>query len=309
MLELCLLPAQPGVFFKEEDHKYFYVQHEDGDPFTPEYNDSIIEVPSSSHIIALAGGKDFDKTRWRQSLLRKGLSEFGAEYFMERVRDIRADVGTRFHAMAGLSLGSSFPQRVIDAECPEDAESAAIHKLWLKSVLPRIGKVYVIEEPMIHPGGCYGLTPDLVAEIDGILTMCDWKSNQAEHFAERYKWLIDYALDDEILRGICAHLAKMDAEAGKVREVTARVRDGWQMQQGSYAFGVEAIHGLRVERGINFMLSVDGVKEHHWNRPDLDQGWLQFAGGLLLHHQRSVMAGGHAVFQSALNALFPLMRA
>jgi hypothetical protein len=57
------------------------------------------------------------------------------------------------------------------------------------------------------------------------------------------------------------------------------------------------------------MLSVDGVKEHHWNRPDLDQGWLQFAGGLLLHHQRSVMTGGHAVFQSALNALFPLMRA
>jgi hypothetical protein len=296
MPELCLLPAQPGVFFREEDHKYFYT----GEPY--------IEVPSSSRIIALAGGKDFDKTRWRQSLLRKGLSESGAEYFMERVRDIRADVGTRFHGMAGLSLGS-FEQKEVAPECPKDVEAAAIHKLWLKSVLPRIGKVYVIEEPMIHPGGCYGLTPDLVAEVDGIVTMCDWKSNQAEHYTERYQRLSDYAPDDEILRGICAHLANADYNAGKVKEVTARVRDGWQMQQGSYAFGVEAIHGLRVERGINFMLSVDGVKEHTWNRPDLDQGWLQFAGGLLLHHQRSVMAGGHAVFRSALNALFPLMRA
>jgi hypothetical protein len=300
MFELRLLPAQPGVFFREEDHKYFYT----GEPY--------IEVPSSSRIIALAGGKDFDKTRWRQSLLRKGLSESGAEYFMERVRDIRADVGTRFHGMAGLSLGS-FEQKEVAPECPKDVEAAAIHKLWLKSVLPRIGKVYVIEEPMIHPGGCYGLTPDLVAEVDGIVTMCDWKSNQAEHYTERYQRLSDYAPDDEILRGICAHLANADYNAGKVKEVTARVRDGWQMQQGSYAFGVEAIHGLRhglrVERGINFMLSVDGVKEHHWNRPDLDQGWLQFAGGLLLHHQRSVMAGGHAVFRSALNALFPLMRA
>ena len=296
MPELHLLPAQPGVFFREEDHKYFYMQ-------APR----AIEVPSSSHIIALAGGKDFDKTRWRQSLMRKGLSEMGAEYFMERVRDIRADVGTRFHAMAGLSLGSFF-QREIDAERPEDMEAAAIHKLWLENVLPRIGKVHVIEEPMIHPGGCYGLTPDLVAEVDGILSMCDWKSNQAEHFAERYQRLSDYAPDDEILRGICEHLARVDAEAGKVREATARVRDGWQMQQGSYAFGVEAIHGLRVERGINFMLSVDGVKEHRWNRPDLDQGWLQFAGGLLLHHQRSVMSGGHAVFGAALNALAPMMR-
>jgi hypothetical protein len=160
---------------------------------------------------------------------------------------------------------------------------------------------------MIHPGGCYGLMPDLVAEVDGILSLCDWKSNQAEHFAERYQRLIDYAPDDEMMRGICEHLAKVDAEAGKTKETTARVRDGWQMQQGSYTFGLEAVHGLRVQRGINFMLSVDGVKEQHWNRADLDQGWKQFAGGLLLHHQRAALAGGHPVFQAALNALRPLM--
>ena len=292
MPELHLLPARPGVFFREEDHKYFYMQ-------APR----AIEVPSSSHIIALAGGKDFDKTRWRQSLMRKGLSEMGAEYFMERVRDIRASIGTETHALIERELN---PLVAVVGAFSEEA--FAIRRLWLEHVLPRIGKVYIIEEPMIHPGGCYGLTPDLVAEVDDIVTMCDWKSNQAEHFAERYQRLSDYAPDDEILRGICEHLAKMDAEAGKVREATARVRDGWQMQQGSYAFGVEAVHGLRVERGINFMLSVDGVKEHHWNRPDLDQGWLQFAGGLLLHHQRSVMSGGHAVFGAALNALAPMMR-
>jgi len=297
MPELHLLPVQPGVFFREQDHKYFY-----------ETRQEQIEVPSSSRIISLAGGKDFDKSRWLGSLMRKGLSKMGAEYFMERVRDIRADVGTRFHAMAGLSLGS-FREAEMLANCPKDIEAAVIHLLWLEQVFPRIGKVYVIEEPMIHPGGCYGFTPDLVAEVDGILSLCDWKSNQAEHFAERYERLCDYAPDDEILRGICEHLAEVDAEAGKVREATARVRDGWQMQQGSYDFGLEAVHGLRVERGINFMLSVDGVKERSWNRPDLDQGWLQFAGGLLLHHQRATMSGGHPVFQAAFNALYPLMGA
>jgi hypothetical protein len=295
MPELCLLPPQGGVFFREQDHKYFYRAQE------------LIEVPSSSHIIALAGGKDFDKAPWRKSLMRKGLNERGAEYFMERVRDIRADIGTRFHAMAGLSLGS-FEQQSISSKFPQDAEAAAIHKLWLEHVYPRIGKIYVIEQPMIHPGGCYGFTPDLVAEVDGILSLCDWKSNQAEHFAERYQRLSDYAPDDEMLAGICQHLAKVDAEAGEVKKPTARVRDGWQMQQGSYAFGLEAVHGLRVQRGTNFMLSVDGVKEQHWNRPDLSQGWTQFASGLLLHHQRAVMAGGHPVFQAALNALYPLMR-
>lgn len=290
MPELCLLPAQPGVFFREEDHKYFYRRPQDA-----------IEMPSSSHVIALAGGKDFDKAPWRKSLMRKGLSEMGAEYFMERVRDIRASVGTEFHKHVETCLTHG-------VEPSKSSESEAIFQLWLKNVYPRIGKVYIIEQPMIHPGGCYGLMPDLAAEVDGILSLCDWKSNQAEHFAERYKRLSDYAPGDEMLRGICEHLARVDAEAGKVKEATARVRDGWQMQQGSYAFGLEAVHGLRVQRGINFMLSVDGVKEHCWNRPDLDQGWLQFAGGLLLHHQRSILGGGHAVFGAALNALYPLMR-
>jgi hypothetical protein len=288
MPELCLLPAQPGVFFSEQDHKYFY-----GDG---------IEVPSSSRIIALAGGKDFDKEPWRKSLMRKGLNERGAEYFMERVRDIRAAIGTEFHAFAERTLN---PWVAVVGQ--GSAEAIAIHEQWAKHVLPRIGKVYIIEQSMIHPGGCYGFTPDLVAEVDGILSLCDWKSNQAESFADRYKRLWTYDPSDTMLRGICEYLAKVDREAGKVKEATARVRDGWQMQQGSYVFGLEAVQGLRVQRGINFMLSVDGVKEKVWNMADLDQGWVQFAGGLLLHHQRSVMAGAHPVFQSALHALYPLM--
>lgn len=294
MPELCLLPPQQGALFVEENHSYYW-----------QSSVAAIQVPSSSHIIALGGGKDFDKTPWRKSLMRKGLNERGAEYFMERVRDIRASIGTDAHALIAHSFG------VLDerTKAPIGAEADSIHALWLEHVLPRIGKVYVIEQPMIHPGGCYGFTPDLVAEVDGVLSLCDWKSNQAEHFAERYQRLVDYAPDDEMMRGICEHLAAADAEAGKVKEATARVRDGWQMQQGSYAFGLEAVHGLRVQRGINFMLSVDGVKEQCWNRPDLDQGWKQFAGGLLLHHQRAVMAGGHPVFQAALNALYPLMHA
>jgi len=289
MPELCLLPAQPGVFFSEQDHKYFY-----GDA---------IEVPSSSRIIALAGGKDFDKEPWRKSLMRKGLNERGAEYFMERVRDVRAAIGTDAHALIAHSLG------VLDerTKAPIGAEADLIHALWLEKVLPRIGKVYAIEPPMIHPGGCYGFTLDLVAEVDGILSLCDWKSNQAESFAERYERLWTYDRSDTMLRGICEYLAKVDREAGKVKGTTARVRDGWQMQQGSYVFGLEAVYGLRVRRGINFMLSVDGVKEKVWNAADLDQGWVQFASGLLLHHQRSVMAGAHPVFQSALHALYPLM--
>jgi hypothetical protein len=292
---LQLLPAQPGVFFREEDHKYFY-QGQAGR----------IEVPSSSHIIALGGGKDFDKLPWKRSLAKKGLSDMGAEYYMERVRDIRADIGTRFHAMAGLSLGS-FEQQECSPEFPEDVEAAAIHEQWVEHVYPRIGKVYVIEQQMIHPGGLYGFTPDLVAEVDGILSLCDWKTNQAESYKQRYGYLASYDPGDETMQSICLHLAKADAEAGKVRDVTARVRPGWQMQQGSYGFGVEAVHGIKVERGINFMLSVDGVKEHVWNLPDLSQGWMQFAGGLLLHHQRAVTSGGHPIFRAGLDALYPLL--
>jgi hypothetical protein len=293
MPELRLLPAQSGVFFREEDHKYFY-QAQTGP----------IEVPSSSHIIALGGGKDFDKTPWRKSLMRKGLNERGAEYFMEQVRDIRAAIGTEVHALIAHGLG-------LPAQWPKGgfcAEAETIYAQWRKHVGPRIGKVYVIERPMIHPGGCYGFTPDLVAEVDGILSLSDWKTNQAKSYRARYKYLYDYNVNDKMMRDICEHLYRADRFAGKkAEETTARVRDGWQMQQGSYGFGVEAVTGLKVERGINFMLSVDGVKEHVWNLPDLSQGWMQFAGGLLLHHQRAIMSGGHPIFRAGLDALYPLL--
>ena len=295
MPELHLLPAQPGVFFSEHDHKYYHESQAYGR----------IEVPSSSHIIALGGGKDFDKSRWRDSLMRKGLNKRGAEYFMERVRDIRASIGTEVHALISHHLLGVLNEYTMPVDAHQ--ETLLIFEQWLHHVFPRIGKVYVIEKPMIHPGGCYGLTPDLIAEVDGVLSLCDWKTNQAENFAERYQWLADYDPGDKMLCGICEHLAAVDEKAGKIREATARVRDGWQFQQGSYDFGLEAVHGLKVKRGINFMLSVDGVKERIWNRPDLDQGWRQFAGGLLLHHQRAVMAGGHPIFRAALDALYPLL--
>lgn len=293
MPELCLTPSQEGVFFHEEEHKYFY-RGLCGE----------LEVPSSSHIIALSGAKDFDKKHWRNSLMQKGLSEMGAEYFMERVRTIRANTGTALHNYIARHICGESQAEFYTAP---PGEVRLMHQHWFGKVYPRIGRVYIIEQPMIHPGGCYGFTPDLVAEIDGILTLCDWKSNQAEHFSERYKWLASWDLGDEVMRGICEHLAKADEAAGKVRESTARVRDGWQFQQGSYAFGVEAVTGLRVERGVNFMVSVDGIKEHVWNRADLEQGWLAFAGGLWLHHQRSVLNGGHPIFRSALDALRPLL--
>jgi hypothetical protein len=66
------------------------------------------------------------------------------------------------------------------------------------------------------------------------------------------------------------------------------------------------VHGLRVERGSNFMLSVDGVREAAWNISDLRQGWLQFARGLLLHHQRAVLTRGHPIFARAFDAMRPL---
>lgn len=289
MPELCLLPPQGGVFFEEQRHKYWWRGQFE------------VEVPSSSHIIELSGAKDFDKTPWQRSLMRKGLDEAEAKYFMEQVRVIRAAIGTRFHAMAGFSL-SSLQRHKLYPNYHGDVEAAVIHSNWIENVYPRIGKVYIIERPMIHLNGCYGFTPDLVAEIDGIISICDWKSSQAERCAERYQRLVEYAPADRPLRDICTRLAAADAKAGRTGGSTARVRGGWQAQQGAYAAGVEFVGGLRVERGINFMLSVDGIKEHHWNRADLVQGWLQFAQGLFLHHQRAAMAG-NAVFRRALEAM------
>ena len=190
-----------------------------------------------------------------------GWNEAQANAEMERVRTTRAQIGTDFHALVQHQLlhGS--------LASPNFDEPEQMFDAWRKDFLPRIGEVRIVEQPLVHRGALYVGTPDLLAEVDGKLTLVDWKTTQS---AEK-----------------------------------SRVRDDWIMQQGAYASLIKACYDIDVSHGMNVMVWSEGVRVQPWNAADLRHGWQFFAGYLMEHHARQAEMGSR-LHQAALEAMAPM---
>jgi ATP-dependent exoDNAse (exonuclease V) beta subunit len=199
---------------------------------------------------------------WRDSLLRKGIceTEADADAYMEQHRVHRAQVGTDFHHLSESELLST-KCRVVEEE------SIEMLGRWREQFLPRIGKVLLIEQPMLHRAFMYCGTPDLLAEIDGELTLCDWKSQQA----------------------------------GK-----EKVRTEWALQIGAYAKLIEHTYGLLLRKAAMVIVTTDGVRIQSYNHADIQQGWQRFAGFLAEYHALQAKLGSlpHQIALTAMEKLF-----
>jgi ATP-dependent exoDNAse (exonuclease V) beta subunit len=252
MTDLELLPPIEGLRFNEEAHLYVYDSKILG----------TLRVDSVSQVLTATGGKAWNPARWRQKLMREhGLNQAEADARMEVIRTTRAQIGTNFHALVqqhllgeevNTGLGESF-----------DGEPGRIFAVWLREFLPRVGKVLIIEQPLIHKGAFYAGTPDLLAEIDGRLTLVDWKTCQPDK---------------------------------------ARVRQEWIWQQGAYCSAIKSCYNLDVLHGLNVMIWDGGIRCQPWNHADLLVGWQNFAGFLVEHHARQAYLG-HEANLAALTAM------
>jgi hypothetical protein len=197
---------------------------------------------SVSQILTVSGLKAFDPTQWRNKLIRDGMSPAAADAFMRQHTSHRAQVGTDIHlCIQHCLLGTPVPRAVLD-------EAIAIFESWEHQFLPRIGRVLVIEAPMVHRRWFYAGTPDLVAQVDDAWHICDWKSKQS------------------------AEKARPSAE--------------WVYQLSAYRELVRNQHGLDVRRALNWMCWDGGGKGALWNAADLDHAWTAFEGAIRTHHQQ-----------------------
>ena len=207
------------------------------------------------------GGQVFNPSRWRQKLMRENnWNEAQANAEMEHVRSTRAQIGTDFHALVQEWLLTE------QLASPNFDEPERMFEAWRQDFFPRIGEVRLIEAPLVHRGALYVGTPDLLAEIDGRLTLVDWKTCQS---AEK-----------------------------------ARVRDDWIMQQGAYTSLIKSCYNLDVHHGMNVMVWDGGIRVQPWNAADLRHGWQFFAGYLMEHHARHAEMGSR-LHQAALDAMSP----
>lgn len=249
---LALLPPVEGLSFSEPDHKYT-VEH-------PHLGTLII--PSVSQVMAATGAKCMNYSAWRHSLLRKGIceTEADADACMEQHRSHRATVGTGFHhAAEGCLLDLAWTN--------DDPEVHGMFMKWMDEFLPRIGKVLLIEQPMLHRVFMYCGTPDLLAEIDGELMLVDWKTQKA----------------------------------GK-----EKVRTEWALQIGAYAKLIEHTYGIELRKAAMVIVTTDGVRIQSYNHADIQQGWQRFAGFLAEYHALQAKLGSlpHQIALTAMEKLF-----
>lgn len=253
MPALDLLPPVRELSFVEDGHRYEYASRW-----------GTLRPLSVSGILTATGAKAMNYSAWRRSLMaKKGLDEAQADQYMEDHRKARAMIGTIFH---GLVQSCLQPDVKIDTV---QVESEAMFCAWEKKFLPRIEVVRLVEQPLIHKSCYYVGTPDLLAVIDGKLTLVDWKTCQA----------------------------------GK-----ARVRPEWLLQQAAYAQLIKSCYGIDVHHGMNVVVWAGDLLVQPWNAADLRYGWATFVGYLMEYHSRQASLGDWAS-HAALTAMEPMFKA
>lgn len=248
--ELDLLPPVGELSFVEDGHRYQFRSARHG----------LLEPTSVSQVLLATGGKSMNYSRWREALMRdRGLTVDEADAYMEQHRKERAQIGTDVHAMIQEHLTGM-------GTAPPANEAGGMFEAWRTKFSQRIGTVRLIEQPLIHRACFYVGTPDLVAEVDGRLTLVDWKTCKPDK---------------------------------------ARVRPEWLLQQGAYVQLVKSCYNLDVNYGMNVAIWDGGVLVQPWNAADLRHAWLQFAGFLMEYHARQASFGSE-IHHAALTAMQPM---
>ena len=240
-------PAVPCAFDAERHAYHAWSEHQG------------VWVPlrSVSQVMTESGLKAFDTSFWRRSLIRDGMEPAQADTYMREHTARRAAIGTAVHtAIQEHLLGAPLSPPAADG-----VEVLEIFTAVRDQCLSAVEAVHLIETPMVHRGLAYAGTPDLVATINGELTLVDWKTK---------------------------------ASADK-----ARVSDEWRFQLAAYRELVLHNYGVKVNRAINLMAWPGGTKAVRWNRADLHDAMATFlADGLLPFHQQQDNAVGVAAINN-----------
>jgi len=176
-MELKLLPAQEGITFDEAEHRYSFASKV-----------GLVHPASATQVLTVSGAKAFDTRFWKQSLERQGLRPHEADAYMDKHRNLRADIGTELHELIRAELlGLPFSP-------PKHAEPLQLIATWRRFFLPRVEEVLLCEVPLCSRWGFYTGTPDLLARVDGKLLVVDWKTKASEAKAKAEgSWVLQLA--------------------------------------------------------------------------------------------------------------------
>tara|TARA_B100001287_G_C22670946_1_gene525250 strand:- start:1109 stop:1927 length:819 start_codon:yes stop_codon:yes gene_type:complete len=200
--------------------------------------------PGVSSLLEAVGIKDpFDRTFWRASLLKKGMTEEEAEAFMDEQSERGIERGKNIHSwIEGHCTGEHVP---LEELCPEWMaldDFAGYKDGFLQFVEEfEVSKVYLIERPLVNTVGLYCGTVDCMAETKFGTAVIDWKTSTAVKKFKRKPWM----------------KYQLAAYSGAINR----------------SFEIEP-----VKHGINVCLAPDGLRIFHYEEAEMLETWTNLKG-------------------------------
>lgn len=225
------LPPVNDIRFRQSDHTYWAWAYR---------SERWVQVRSVSGIKRDTGLSSFNRGPWALSLVRKGFSRSEAEAEMDRHMKERASIGTAFHdGVEACCLG-----KPLEAA----GEPLDMLQVWGREFFPRIQRVLLIEQPIVHRFWFFAGMPDMVAVLDdGQVWLLDWKT--------------------------------------KPSRAKCKASPDWAIQLAAYKALVQWQYGLTVDRAANVMVAHDGLVFSPWSIPEVDSCGGRFREALLSHHE------------------------
>ena len=217
---------------------------------SPEFNEANhtyslegFALPGANALMEQLGVKEpFDRSFWRQSLMRKGMTSEEAETHMEQRRIHGIERGKSIHAWIEHTLQGDWRQSseftpdhldTIEGYC--DAFHGFADEWGLS-------KVFLIEQLLIHPICFYCGTVDCLAFTKHGLTVIDWKTTETISKHKKKRW----QLYQQVLYGAAINRCyRLDAP---------------------------------VVQGMSVTLAEDGYRVNHWQPEEYKSAWAELKG-------------------------------
>jgi hypothetical protein len=197
-------------------------------------------LPGASRLMERIGVKEpFDRTFWRQSLMRKGMTLEDAEAYMDQRGEQGIERGKKVHAFIEAAIKEESPKQEDFIPDHLDSIDGYLNGFYEFADQHGLSTALLIERPLIHPICFYCGTVDCLAWTDHGLTIIDWKTSES---IKKYK------------------------------------KQKWQLyQQVLYAAAINRCYVLDqpVTQGMSVTMAEDGWRLQHWEPDDFKDAWVE----------------------------------
>lgn len=178
-------------------------------------------LPGASRLMERIGVKEeFDRTYWRLSLIKKGMTPEEAEAFMDLRGEQGIERGKKVHAFIEAAIREESPKPGDFTPDHLDSIDGYLDGFYSFADQEGLETALLIERPLVHPICFYCGTVDCLAWTNSGLTIIDWKTSESIKKYRKRQWQLYqqvlyaaainrcYVLDEPVTQGMSVTMAE-----------------------------------------------------------------------------------------------------